>query len=323
METSVTKPRLLLADDSVTIRKVVEMTFADEGIDVWAVGDGESAMMKFVEIQPDIVLVDADLPGTNGYEICDMIKRDEATEHIPVLLLVGSFEPFDPEDAKRVSANGFLTKPFQSLRELVACVKDFLAQNPPPPAAVTPETEDIEDLYRNSFSRTGEVEEFTAVDDYLAPEALDDQMIETFSIADSVESNGGEAAVVKAPEPETQVKEFDWSPTSIVTQGAAAEPAKVANGPKFTFDDDVPAEPAVDPFSETVSVQPQAVAAEPAKPEPQGSGFVEPSAEFIALVAERVVERLSDRVIREIALETVPKIAEKMIREALEPDKKE
>ena len=118
-----TKPKLLLADDSVTVRKVVELTFADEGIDVTAVGDAIGAMQRFVEIQPDIVLVDVGLEGTNGYQICEMIKADEATRHIPVMLLVGSFEPFDHDEANRVGADGFLTKPFNSIRDLVGRVK--------------------------------------------------------------------------------------------------------------------------------------------------------------------------------------------------------
>src|SRR5688500_609747 len=117
---AVTAPKLLLADDSITIRKVVELTFADEGIEVTTVGDSAAVMEKFVEIQPDVVLVDVGLEGTNGYQICEMIKQDEATKHIPVLLLVGSFEPFDQDEAERVGADGFLTKPFQSIRDLVA-----------------------------------------------------------------------------------------------------------------------------------------------------------------------------------------------------------
>ncbi len=123
-----TKPKLLLADDSVTIRKVIELTFAGEGIDVTAVTDAQSAMSKFVEIQPDIVLVDIDLDGTSGYHICEMIKQDEATKHIPVLLLVGSFEPFDQTEAERVQADGFLTKPFQSIRDLVVQVWQLLGR---------------------------------------------------------------------------------------------------------------------------------------------------------------------------------------------------
>jgi CheY-like chemotaxis protein len=127
----VPNPKLLLADDSIAIRKVVELTFADEGIEVYAVPDAQGAMQKFVEVQPDVVLIDAGLDGTSGYHICEMIKQDEQTRHIPVLLLVGSFEPFDHAAAERAGADGFLTKPFQSIRELVDRVTGLLS--PPEP----------------------------------------------------------------------------------------------------------------------------------------------------------------------------------------------
>ena len=113
------KHRLLLADDSVTIQKVVNLTFADEGIEVVSVGDGNSAMEKFVEATPDLVMVDVNMPGVDGYRICEMIKQDNETKHVPVILLVGSFEPFDEDEARRVGANDYLTKPFQSIRQLV------------------------------------------------------------------------------------------------------------------------------------------------------------------------------------------------------------
>ena len=118
--------RLLLADDSVTIQKVVNLTFADEGIDVVAVGDGDAAMQKFVEAIPDLVMVDVNMPGLDGYRICEMIKQDDETKHIPVILLVGSFEPFDEAEARRVGADDYLTKPFQSIRQLVNKVSDLL-----------------------------------------------------------------------------------------------------------------------------------------------------------------------------------------------------
>ena len=159
-----TTPKLLLADDSVTIRKVVELTFVDEGIDVFAVADGDAAMLKFVEVQPDIVLVDVEMPGPTGYQICEMIKQDEATSHIPVLLLVGSFEPFDQDEAERVGADGFLTKPFHSIRELVARVWDLLGTGDPP-AEVGPETEDIEDLYTSSFAETLSIQDYDTEED--------------------------------------------------------------------------------------------------------------------------------------------------------------
>lgn len=121
------KHRILLADDSVTIQKVVNLTFADEGIQVVTVGDGDSAMQKFVESVPDLVMVDVNMPGVDGYRICEMIKQDDETKHIPVILLVGSFEPFDEEEARRVGADDFLTKPFQSIRQLVNKVSDLLS----------------------------------------------------------------------------------------------------------------------------------------------------------------------------------------------------
>lgn len=119
--------KLLLADDSVTIQKVIDLTFTDEGIEVTTVGNGEQAISKLEEIQPDIVLADIFMPGRSGYEVCEHIKRDERFRHIPVMLLVGSFEPFDEAEARRVGADDYLTKPFQSIRQLVNKVTALLS----------------------------------------------------------------------------------------------------------------------------------------------------------------------------------------------------
>jgi CheY-like chemotaxis protein len=123
----VTGRKLLLADDSVTIQKVIDLTFSDEGIEVTTVGNGEQALSKLEELQPDIVLADIFMPGRNGYEVCEHIKRDERFRHIPVLLLVGSFEPFDEAEARRVGADDYLTKPFQSIRQLVSKVTALIS----------------------------------------------------------------------------------------------------------------------------------------------------------------------------------------------------
>ncbi|MEK7723380.1 MAG: response regulator [Acidobacteriota bacterium] len=120
------KRKLLLADDSVTIQKVVNLTFADEGIEVIAVGDGDSAMEKVAEISPDLIMADVNMPGLTGYEICERIRQDEKLSKTPVILLVGSFEPFDEDEARRVGADDYLTKPFQSIRQLVNKVTALL-----------------------------------------------------------------------------------------------------------------------------------------------------------------------------------------------------
>ena len=111
--------KLLLADDSITIQKVVALTFADEGVEVVTVSDGREAIEKLQETIPDIVLADVFMPEVNGYEVCMYIKQDAKLKHIPVMLLVGSFEPFDEAEARRVGADDILTKPFQSIRRLI------------------------------------------------------------------------------------------------------------------------------------------------------------------------------------------------------------
>jgi DNA-binding response OmpR family regulator len=122
----VAQRKLLLADDSITIQKVVNLTFADEGIEVITVGDGDSAMEKMMEVAPDLVLADVNMPGLNGYQVCEKIKQSEMHKGTPVILLVGSFEPFDEAEATRVGADDFLTKPFQSIRQLVNKVTELL-----------------------------------------------------------------------------------------------------------------------------------------------------------------------------------------------------
>ena len=121
--------KLLLADDSPTIRKVISLTFGDDDgeFEVVAVGDGAQALRALAEEPPpDVVLADAVMPGPDGYELCEHIKRDERLKRIPVVLLVGTFEPFNEAEARRVGADTVLTKPFQSIRNLVGKVGSLL-----------------------------------------------------------------------------------------------------------------------------------------------------------------------------------------------------
>jgi len=111
--------KLLLADDSITIQKVVDLTFADEGVTVLTVNNGREAIEKLSEFAPDVVLADVFMPQMSGYEVCEHIKQNDQLKHIPVMLLVGSFEPFNEAEARRVGADDTLTKPFQSIRKLI------------------------------------------------------------------------------------------------------------------------------------------------------------------------------------------------------------
>ncbi len=117
--------RLLLADDSLTIQKVVELVLGDDDFEIKAVNDGEQALEALGSFSPHIVLADIEMPKLNGYQLCEKIKNSAATVHLPVILLTGAFEPFDEEYAKSVGADDFIVKPFES-QELISKVKSLL-----------------------------------------------------------------------------------------------------------------------------------------------------------------------------------------------------
>jgi CheY-like chemotaxis protein len=139
--------KLLLADDSITIRKVVGIIFANEDYTLSVVDNGNAALEKAREIIPDIILADVQMPGNTGYEVCTEVRRDPALKHIPLLLLTGAFEPFDEEKARQSGADDFISKPFES-QQLIEKVKSLIALGkerkmslpvPEPAAAVSPQ----------------------------------------------------------------------------------------------------------------------------------------------------------------------------------------
>jgi len=121
---------LLLADDSVTIQRVIELTFANEGVRVLTAADGHEATARLEDSKPDIVLADVGLPGVDGYVLAERVKRSAALATVPVLLLTGAFEPIDETRARASGADGVLVKPFEPKR-LVAMVKGLLAGQRP------------------------------------------------------------------------------------------------------------------------------------------------------------------------------------------------
>jgi CheY-like chemotaxis protein len=129
--------RLLLADDSVTIQRVIELTFADEDIEVIAVGDGREAIRRIEADRPDIVLADVGMPELDGYEVAAYVKNTPHLSHIPVLLLTGAFEPVDEQRAREVGCDGVLAKPFEP-QMVITRVNELLDAAPPPRAATAP-----------------------------------------------------------------------------------------------------------------------------------------------------------------------------------------
>ena len=137
--------KILLADDSITIQKVVELTFSDGDYEVTAVNNGARAIQKLSDMRPDIILSDIIMPEKNGYEVCEYVKSHPDYRTIPVILLTGTFEPFDPDRADQAGCDAVVTKPFES-QSLIHKVDELITQAeanaaaaaPPPPPEPEP-----------------------------------------------------------------------------------------------------------------------------------------------------------------------------------------
>lgn len=249
--------RILLADDSVTIRKVVELTFNDTDIRVESVGTGREALERIAAIEPDLVLADVIMPEPTGYDICRTVKA--SARPVPVILLAGTFEPFDSERARAAGADGHLIKPFET-RVLLERVVDLLSRPSPPEA------------------EAGERPREPGV----AIEAVLEELLSSPSVPH---------ARASAPAFGPGDEELDWL-LGREAPPPARTPAEVAS---------------------------REVVPEPSRATelPLSAHAAKLTAEEIDALARAVVEKLSDRVLREIAWEVVPDLAEAIIKERI------
>lgn len=268
---------ILLADDSVTIRKVVELTFSDTDIRVESVASGREAIERLTDLRPDLVLADVVMPGPSGYEVCRAVKASDRP--VPVLLLTGTFEPFDPELAKECGSDGHVTKPFDS-RSLVDRVEALLARPGGRPSG--PAEDDLEAIF----------------DDLASPER-----------AEVTDAPPAPAPVATEPEPVDRA----------APQGGPAASDAPRGGYEGSDDGDalrMTAEPEETDSEETLPAAIEADAGDAAVAG-RSSGATTLSPADIDAIARAVVERLSERVLREIAWDVVPDLAETLVRERL------
>jgi CheY-like chemotaxis protein len=137
--------RILLADDSPHAQRMGERILREEGFEVVTVTDGETAMIRLADVDPDIVMADVFLPHKSGYDICRYVKSHPKHRHARVILLAGLLEPLDESEAARASADAVLKKPFEAsavietvkpLAEAAAAAREAA---PPVDAAAGPE----------------------------------------------------------------------------------------------------------------------------------------------------------------------------------------
>lgn len=305
--------KILLADDSVTIQKVVELTLAGQDFEVVTVGDGDTALQRIRELRPDVVLCDIMMPGKDGYQVCDTVKSDPSLSHIPVLLLTGAFEPFDEERARRVRSDGFLAKPFEPqvlqsrVAEMVArATATATASAPDEPGSETPDATDFAEAFHDddwvsqppAAPPTGEFELIPEgpASAHAAATETEYQSLDDLVPADAPgEARGAETGAAPADV---------WRRTTMELTRDEMRAALLAPAP---------ADPSVGHEPGTGPLDPSLIAATP-------TGL---SDEIVERVARRVAEIISDRVVREVAWEVVPELAEALIKQEIERLKNE
>lgn len=304
---------ILLADDSVTIQKVIELTFMEEDYEVVAVSNGDEALEKLDEITPDFVIADVHMPGASGYDVAKHSKS--LRPEVPVLLLVSTFEPFDEGEAERSGCDAFLKKPFDS-QELQRLVEELSAEargeapgaDEAPddagwgtpmgeePAALGGDAEEAEAPAAAANEEETHAEPFSIgldEDEEVPPTRVEPPPEAVGSTAGQGPAGAGPEVWASQAEPEV----FELEPEGFEGTGAAAEPG-------------LPTEP------EAVETPP------PAPPTAEPAGEDRPVAsplsdEDVDRVARRVVELLGEKPVRDVAWEVVPDLAEVVIRNRL------
>lgn len=314
--------RLLLADDSITIQKVIELTFADEKIDVVAVSDGEQAIARLANDRFDIVLADIGMPIKDGFEVAAFVKAHPGLQHVPVILLTGAFDPVDDARVAAVGAAAVLAKPFEP-QVLVSRVRELLQSAKPAPAASTA-----------APSETAAPRSVAPLPS--APQGAKSSVDEYFDHLDRA------FATLNAP---LEPRELTRYPRAVATSqpeddetGVEPDLAPVADEAASAARVDQDLQPAGDSVA-----QAQGAEANTHAPPPHASALATTFATLLAVeqgelppsalqpaaadrdedvlvdrIVRRVVEQLSDRAVRDLATEIVSRTAERLVREEID-----
>src|SRR3990172_3285181 len=340
--------RLLLAEDSLTIQKVFELTFKQSGIALTVVDNGDDAVRLAKEISPDIVVADVSLPGKDGFQVATELRSTETAAPCPVLIVAGTVAPFDEERFKRCGANGVLFKPFES-QELIDKVESILraAKEPapvpeereqaPPPAE---EPWDFSDVLIEAEADAGARASRSAGGDDLAGVAIASAGTgeSSVSLGDfdvSLEDIEGQ------PEPKEAAPEFAPSmqeepggvapPGELLEErgGTAPPPAATALPPAFEMIEELeeidfletiesPEEGGAGPAPVTARVVPSAA---PVSPDAEPSPREQELRELFSARAQEIFEKVAAETVEKVMWEVVEKLTKEFtekIRESVE-----
>jgi CheY-like chemotaxis protein len=379
--------QILLADDSAATRTSVENALGPDDYRLVTAEDGRAAMDRINDGLPHLVLAHALLPEIDGYEICRQIKENPDTSHIPVLLLTGTFEPFDINRAKNVHYDGFITKPLDP-RELKSVVRrciesavypavepdpvepefdaaevsdfpgssaaavaddgsdamlDRIFPDDQPLEVITSDDQESDDLFSIDDPVTDPDEEIPAAEPVFEASALEppdtavaaDEPVDRRSPDFGIWGTGGttgqdeaeitvETTTSEDPATSSEDSDLSWFLRKYEDKSRDAEEA--SSGPFMTqaLDDDSDTEKFPEPVDEPLQSDPLLESVEPLAA-PTGEEIAPPPStaplvldeQQLEQISRRVVRLLSDTVVRDVAWEAVPEIAERLIRERL------
>lgn len=323
--------KILLADDSITIRKVVDIIFGGDDYSLTMVDNGAAVIEKALQIRPDILLIDVIMPGMNGYEVCEAVRREPLLAATPILLLTGSFDHFDEEKARQCGANDHIIKPFEA-QQLVSKVQELLAQAGESAArTLQSESTQQEAAFESTFAGAAPAVAFPSAFSVPEPKPAETSVFEsTFKQTSAASPDDPWGAFTEQPETATP-SVADESP--FESHFAEQTPETPAAAP-FESSFDIPD---VMEMLQEDSIPPAAAAAEPEtiigstwiptdeqtfefSKETAGSPPCAPVAAPITLSEEQLkaaIMAASKETIERIVWEVVPDLAETLIREAI------
>ena len=319
--------KLLLADDSVTIQRVVELTFSGENVQVVTVGDGEQAIARIPLERPDIVLADIGMPKRSGYDVSAFVKGRPDLSHIPVLLLAGAFEPVDDARAQQVKCDGVLVKPFEP-QQVVSRVRELVdGARGRGVAAFAPEASISSSPQHETASAEPGRKTESKLDDYF--QGLDAALAVLDGKVESRPLRSPELDDFKGSEVPTLEKLLGSSP---LRETGPADPPLGAHGIGPSMMDAInghnrntePAPPLGSGGNVILDAFHALLAMEQGEPRPamRSQAPAAPAAavvtdELVDEVARRVVERLAPNAARDLVKQVVAEVAERLIREEI------
>ena len=124
--------KILVVDDSPTVRKLIAGKLEKSGHDVFCSNDGVEAMERLQDLVPDLILLDITMPRMDGYQVCKLIRTNETTKNIPVVMISGKDGFFDKVRGRMAGTSGYITKPFGP-ETLMKAVETYLQHTAPAP----------------------------------------------------------------------------------------------------------------------------------------------------------------------------------------------